>query len=177
MNPINLLLKIGLIIDPLFFLAGKVSFTLFSQWSSLWLLFWLGNVKGPHFMNLQFMLTGATAWMRLALKCWRLRGHWRKGSDMVEVGELCKNKTEYGHLQILFDQYATENNTITIYLMLYLNNFINWLIFLETYAYFDPSNINRQVWRGASEEWELVECSKTPVWNIPQVNRFIHKRW
>ncbi len=34
-----------------------------------------------------------------------------------------------------------------------------------------------QVWTGAPNTWEVVKCSKIPVWNIPQVNRFSGNRW
>ncbi len=61
------------------------------------------------------------------------------------------------------DTYSTENKTKTIYLTFYLINRIdisNYIIILNLIP---ETHFNTR---------KVVECSKTPVWNNPQINRF-----
>ncbi len=52
---------------------------------------------------------------------------------------------------------------------------LNWL---SINCIFESSNMFNQVGIGATNDCKICKIlQKTPVWNIPQVNRFIVYRW
>lgn len=58
--------------------------------------------------------------------------------------------------------------------MFYLVNFIDFCEHKLILSLM-PATGYKQVGTGATNDWKSVE--KTPVWNNPQVNRFISDRW
>ena len=40
-----------------------------------------------------------------------------------------------------------------------------------------PATHFKQIGAGDTKDWKLWNAPKTPVWNIPQVNRFLGNRW
>lgn len=77
------------------------------------------------------------------------------------------SKTESDNLLILFDMYTIENNTKIIHLLtlIFVNIWLFWSWFHQ--------QVSDKLGRGPQKTVKVVECSKTPVWNIPQVNSWL----
>uniref|UniRef100_A0AAR2IP33 Transmembrane protein 63A n=1 Tax=Pygocentrus nattereri TaxID=42514 RepID=A0AAR2IP33_PYGNA len=92
---------------------------------------------------------------------------------------ICIGYTCFGHFKYLsphsYILYAIEYTAETRYLMFKRINFIVLQIF--THFEFDACNTFQRSWdRGNRRLGKLRNVQKTPVWNIPQVNRLIGNR-
>ena len=89
-----------------------------------------------------------------------------------EIGTLCKTdiKPEYMHLQILFNLYSIKYTTKTINLMFKLINLIVFCKYCLTLNLM-PATRFKKAGTGNKRLGKLRNAQKTPVWNIPQVNR------